>query len=203
MTEISYRSLVWLAYRLGATFAFGLPITLWVWASIKKEFAITRLLQIYWKVASLIVISMLLLTGNRGIGFITSFVSPILLLISIWFWIDINEELNEMYSNRYLAFATKLWRWVVSIFSCYYAAISFQSLTCMNEKDIRFCNYWLEAPNNLNQSITHMFNFLFGANWTSSISSFIGYLALIVYIVGLIQWLFIRLPKQGRIAGGF
>ena len=51
--------------------------------------------------------------------------------------------------------------------------------------------------------IRNSFNFLFGANWTEALSAFVGYLALIIYLVGLIQWIFIRLPKQGRIAGNF
>ena len=99
MTEVSYRSLVWLIYRLGATFAFGMPLVLFIWATIKKESSITRLLSIYWKVSSLIVISMLLLTGNSPIGYLTSFLSPLIILISVWFWIDLNEELQELPTN--------------------------------------------------------------------------------------------------------
>ena len=96
MEEVSYRSLVWLVYRLGATFAFGLPLTLFIWSALKKEYSIMRLLTIYWKVASLMIISMLLLTGNRSIGYLTSFLSPFLMITCVWFWIDLNEELREL-----------------------------------------------------------------------------------------------------------
>ncbi len=203
MTEISYRSLVWLIYRLGATFAFGLPLVLFIWAAIKQEPSITRLLSIYWKVSSLILISMLLLTGNSPIGYLTSFLSPLIIILSIWFWIDLNEELQELPQRKPLTFLLKAWRWSISIFCCLYATISFASLNCINDKEAIYCSYWREAPLGLNQLIKNIFYFLFGASWTETLSAFMGYLTLIIYLVGLIQWCITRFPKQGRIAGDF
>ncbi len=203
MAEVSYRSLVWLIYRLGATFGFGLPLVLFIWSVIKQEASITRLLSIYWKVSSLILISMLLLTGNSPIGHLTSFFSPLIILTSVWFWIDLNEEIQELPPRKPLCFLIKAWRWSVSCFCCFYLVISFASLDCINNKDISYCYYWREAPLGLNQAIRNIFNFIFGANWTESLSAFTGYLALIIYLVGLIQWALTRFPKQGRIAGNF
>jgi hypothetical protein len=48
-----------------------------------------------------------------------------------------------------------------------------------------------------------VFDFLFGGSWTAAIAAFVGYVALVAYGVGLLQWLLVRLPKQGRVAGGF
>ncbi len=203
MSEISYRSLVWLSYRLGATFAFGIPLVLLIWSSIKNEPSIIRLLSIYWKVASLMLISMLLLTGNRSIGYLTSFLSPFLMITCLWFWIDLNEELKELPPQKALPFVLKAWRWSLSVYGCFYASLSFKSLNCLNQTTNSQCSLWREAPSGLNQVIKSIFNFLFGASWTETLSAFIGYLALIIYIVGVIQWLIIRLPKKGRIAGDF
>ncbi len=203
VTEISYRSLVWMIYRLGATFGFGLPLVLFIWSVIQKEASIKRLLSIYWKVASLIVISMLLLTGNSPIGYLTSFLSPLIMLTSVWFWIDLNEELQELPARKPLTFLIKAWRWALSTFCIFYLAISFVSLNCINGREAGYCLYWREAPLGLNQIIKNIFYFIFGANWTETLSAFIGYLALIVYLVGLIQWAITRFPKQGRIAGDF
>ncbi len=149
------------------------------------------------------VISMLLLTGNRPIGHLTTFLAPILIIISIWFWIDLNEELNELPSNKILPFLLKTWRWAITIFGILYTSIAFLSLKCMNDMAASNCIYWRETPKGLNHIIKNIFNFLFGASWTEGLSAFIGYLALILYLVGVIQWIFIRLPKQGRIAGDF
>ena len=65
MNELSYRTLVWLTYRLAATFALGLPLVLLVWSALRREASVLRLLTLYWKVASLMGISMLLLTDQR------------------------------------------------------------------------------------------------------------------------------------------
>ena len=180
-----------------------MPLVLFIWATIKKESSITRLLSIYWKVSSLIVISMLLLTGNSPIGYLTSFLSPLIILISVWFWIDLNEEIHELPPRQPLTYILKAWRWSITFFSCFYMAISFESLNCINNKAVGYCLYWREAPLGLNQIIKNIFSFVFGANWTETFSAFIGYLALILYLVGLIQWALTRFPKQGRIAGDF
>ena len=73
----------------------------------------------------------------------------------------------------------------------------------MNSLSNNTCIGLLEAPKQLNFAAGGLFNFLFGANWTESLAAFTGYIALLAYIVGLIQWILIRLPKQGRIAGNF
>jgi hypothetical protein len=39
-----YRSLVWLAVRLGLLFTVGLPLVLLVWTSVRREGALRRLL---------------------------------------------------------------------------------------------------------------------------------------------------------------
>jgi hypothetical protein len=48
-----------------------------------------------------------------------------------------------------------------------------------------------------------VFAFVFGADLTPTLTAFFGYLALVAYVVGLLQWLLVRLPRQGRVAGGF
>tara|TARA_Y100001968_G_scaffold136503_1_gene124559 strand:- start:13381 stop:13992 length:612 start_codon:yes stop_codon:yes gene_type:complete len=203
MQAIQYHSLVWLTYRLAATFAFGLPLIILVWASIKKEACIKRLLFIYWKVSSLIAISILLLTSKQSIGYITSFVSPIVIIGSLWFWIDLNEEIDEMPQWRPLALTVRVWRWSISFSGLLYCYLSFLSLSCFQFAEKANCIAWIQDPQNLHQTTKVIFNFLFGGNWSQSLSGFIGYLTLIIYLIGLIQWILIRLPKQGRIAGDF
>ena len=96
MNELSYRALVWLTYRLAATFALGLPLVLLVWSSVRREASMVRLLSLYWKVASLMGISLLLLTDQRPLGYLTAVVAPLLMLVSVWFWVDLNEELEDL-----------------------------------------------------------------------------------------------------------
>ena len=203
MTELSLKLMIWLTYQLGATFAFGVPLILLLWGIINKEYSVTRLLSIYWKISSLFGISILLLTGSRPVGFLTTFASPILILISIWFWRDLNQELVEISPRNKLVFSVKIWRWALSCFCILFASLSFTSLSCFKSISNLNCYSWIEAPINFHIVTQKSFNFLFGANWTTGLAAFIGYVGLIAYLIGLLQWILIRMPKQGRIAGGF
>jgi hypothetical protein len=177
-----YRTLVWLDYRLAAVFAIGLPLVLLIWAAWKQEGALTRLLGIYWKVASLLLITVLLLTDNRPLGYLLALLAQLLLVGSVWFWVDLNEELADLPPWRPLPFVVRAWRWGLSAFGLLGAALSAVALDCVRGGVTRpLCRVWLEA----------------------AIAAFVGYVALVAYGVGLLQWLLVRLPKQGRVAGGF
>ena len=125
--DFSYRILVWLIYRLGATFAVGLPSLLLIWALLRKEASMARLLSIYWKIASLMGISMLLLTNERPIGYLTFFITPFLMVSSVWFWVDLNEELADLPPWRPLPFTVRLWRWALTGFGVLASIMSFIS----------------------------------------------------------------------------
>ena len=60
------------------------------------------------------------------------------------------------------------------------------------------CAIWLQPSSNLYIIIKNLFNFFFGANFTQPISKFLGLFSLLIYILGLIQWSIIKLPKNGR-----
>ena len=82
MNELTYRALVWLTYRLAATFAVGVPLVLLIWSAWRREPLVLRLLGIYWKVASLMAISLLLLTDQRPLGYAMAVAAPVLMAVS-------------------------------------------------------------------------------------------------------------------------
>jgi len=199
-----YRTLVWLDYRLAAVFALGLPLVLLVWSALKREQALTRLMGIYWKVASLLLITVLLLTDNRPLGYLLAVLSHMLVVISVWFWVDLNEELADLPPWRPLPFVVRAWRWGLTVFGVLGAALSAVALSCVGGGLTRpICRVWLEAPDDLHGGVASVFDFVFGGSWTAAIAAFVGYVSLVAYGVGLLQWLVVRLPKQGRVAGGF
>ena len=199
-----YRTLVWLDYRLAAVFAVGLPLVLLLWAAWKQEQALVRLMGIYWKVASLLLITVLLLTDNKPLGYLLAFLAQLLVVVSVWFWVDLNEELDDLPPWRPLPFAIRAWRWGLSVYGVLGALLSALALDCVRGGVTRpFCRVWLEAPDDLHGGAASVFNFLFGGSWTGVIAAFVGYVALVGYGVGLLQWLLVRMPKQGRVAGGF
>ena len=188
---------------MGAAFAIGMPVVLMVWAQYRRESSLIRLLNIYWKIASLFAISMLLLTDERPIGFLTLFLAPLLMVGSVWFWVDLNEELADLPPWRPLPLSVRVWRWTLSGFGLLSAGMSLRSLQCATFAQGTSCTAWLEVPKTLHELIKQLFSFLFGGNWTEPVAAFVGYITLIAYIIGLLQWLLIRLPRQGRIAGDF
>ena len=185
------------------TFAMGVPLIIVIWAIISKQKSITRLLTIYWKITTLIGISMLLLIDHNQIGYITLFIAPLLMVSSVWFWVDLNEELEELPQWSGLPLTVRVWRWSLTFYGVISSIVSIISLKCLSEVSRSECSTWNEIPILIHNTNRIVFGFLFGADWTKQLASFIGYILLIFYIVNILQWLLTKLPKQGRIAGDF
>lgn len=200
-----YRSLVWLDYRLAVLFSVGMPFVLLVWAALRREGALVRLLGIYWKVASLLLITTLLLTDQRPLGFLLSPLAQLLVVVSLWFWVDLNEELADLPPWRPLPLTLRIWRWGVSVWAMVGAVFSATALGCANQPAMAQarCAVWLRPPLGLHAGVERVFDFVFGGEWTPAVAAFIGYVGLVAYVVGLLQWLLVRLPRQGRVAGEF
>lgn len=190
--------------RLGVLFAIALPLVLLVWSTMRKEPALLRLLGIYWKVSSLLLIALLLLTDGQPAAFPLLVLAPLLIVVGLWFWVDLNEELADLPPWRGLPLAVRIWRWSVSFFAIATAALASTSLACMGGMARQAsCAAWTEAPLHLNGVIATVFGFLFGGRWTPGVAAFVGYVGLVAYAVGLTQWLLVRLPRFGRVAGEF
>jgi hypothetical protein len=205
LPESLYRSLVWLDVRVAVVFSIGLPLVLLIWAALRREGALVRLLGIYWKVASLLLLVTLLLTDRRPLGFLMAVLAQVLVVASVWFWVDLNEELADMPPWRALPLTLRIWRWSLTVWALLGATLSATALGCMDPAALAgpTCSVWIQPPLGLHQQLVGVFAFVFGGSWTPGVAAFIGYLGLVAYGVGLLQWLLVRLPKQGRIAGDF
>ncbi len=203
LTEPQFQILVGLSYRIAATFAFGLPLFILIWAKISNSSSIDRLLSIYWKVSSLYAINILFLSSESHLGQIISLISPILMVGSIWFWIDLNEEIDEMSSFKTISITTKIWRWSLSFWGILNTGLHISSWSCLSSIDGPYCDTWREIPYNSFITTKIIIKFILDANWTAALASFFAYLALILYLIGLLQWLLIQFPKNGRFAGKF
>lgn len=190
--------------RLGLLFGVGLPLVLLVWASLRRQGALLRLLGLYWKVASLQLLALLLLTDSRPLGYLLLLLAPLLVLACLWFWVDLNEELADLPPWRALPLTVRLWRWSLSLYCLLSAALAATALPCMaGAAAVTGCAVWLEAPTGLHGVLAVVFGFVFGGAWTPTLAAFFGYVGAVAYGVGLLQWLVVRLPRQGRVAGEF
>ena len=104
---------------------------------------------------------------------------------------------------RPLPLTLRIWRWSLSLVALLISLLALTGLPCLRGVGAAACRPWLEAPQTLNASGDRILDFIFGANWTPGVAAFLGYLGLVAYGVGLVQWLLVRLPRQGRVAGEF
>ena len=189
---------VWLSFQLSIIFLLGIPITLSLWSILKRNKAVKKLLSIYWKISLLFFVSLLLLIGKYNYALVVTNISTILMTISVWFWNDINDELKEYDFSYSLVTTTIVWRWSLTFITLNFLIQSLLNFSCFSFINSTACEIWLQPSSNFYIIIKNLFNFFFGANFTQPIAKFLGLLSLIIYILGLIQWSIIKLPKNGR-----
>ena len=73
MNQLWFRPLVWIDYRLAVLFTVIIPAILLIWSLFAKIESLQKLLIIYWRVASLLLITVYLMIASWPIGFVTSF----------------------------------------------------------------------------------------------------------------------------------
>ena len=189
---------IWLSFQLSIIFLVGIPFTLSFWSIKKRNKAVNKLLSIYWKISLLFFISLLLLVGKYNYALVVTNISMLLMTVSVWFWNDINDELREYDFTYSLITTTKIWRWSLTFISLNFLNHSLQNFNCFSFINSDACEIWLLPSSNLYIFIKNLFNFFFGSNFTQPIAKFLGLFSLVIYILGLIQWSIIKLPKNGR-----
>lgn len=193
--DIWLRSLVWMDYRLGVLLAVIIPFGLLIWALFQKQEAIQRLLIIYWRVASLLMITVYLLIPDWKVGFLSGFAARILIPISLWFWVDLNEEIRDIPKNLFKLVFTS-WRWAMTAYCVLGAIAKAIFIPCgisAGKASTDFCKVWLEAP----QAYRDFFHTKSG---NEGFLGFLGAVGLVIYIIYLAYFVLIRLGKQGRSA---
>lgn len=206
MEELWFQPLIWTDYRLAVLFTAIIPLILTIWALVRQVDAIGRLLVIYWRVASLLMITVYLMApGWVGenppfeafcgrLGFVTAFVARILIPISLWFWVDLNDEIKDL-PPSFLKLTLTSWRWAVTVYCSLGAIFQIPFLSCAistEALETSFCQAWIQPPVAY-WSIIHQ-------DSTPAFLGFLGLLGLSIYTLYFVYFLFVRLGKQGRAA---
>ncbi len=192
---------IWLSFQLSLVFILGIPLTIFCWSIKNNSKAITKLLTNYWKISLLFFISLILLIGKYNYALLITNISTVIMAISVWFWDDINDELKEYGISHALTTTTKVWRWSLTFISLSFLIQSFNNVSCISFINSAECETWLKPSTNLYLILKNLFNFLFGANFSQPVAKFLGLFALFIYVLGLVQWAIIKLPKSGRNSG--
>jgi hypothetical protein len=194
MEETFLKSLAWTDSRLALLFTVLMPLTLLIWATLQQIPSIQRLLIIYWRVASLWMITVYLLIPVWQIGYLTGLASRILIPIALWFWVDINDEIKDLPKTK-LKLAINTWRWAMTGYCSLGAIANAFFVRCAfipNPTSESYCRILLEAPWAYKATIH--------PNATTGFVGFLGMTGLIVYLIYFFYFLLFRLIKQGRIA---
>ena len=143
----------------------------------------------------------MLLIGEYNFALLITNISTLLMTISVWFWNDINDELKEYNFSNVLATTTKVWRWSLTFVSLNFLIQSLNNISCISFINSSECKIWLEPSKDLYFILKNLFKFFFGASFTQPVAKFLGLFSLLIYILGLMQWAIIKLPKTGRNSG--
>ncbi len=195
MNDIWFRPLVWMDYRIAVIFLVIAPFVLLIWSTFKGKEAIQRLLIIYWRVASLLMITLYIFIPGWKIGFFTSTVARLLIPLSLWFWVDVNEEIRDLPAST-IKFVFTSWRWATTIYCVLGAAASFLFIPCgLSDTSLKsnFCQVWLEVPEAYRQIIHNKPD-------NEGFLGFMGMVGLCFYGLYLVYFLLVRVGKQGRSA---
>ncbi|MEH2142305.1 DUF3177 family protein [Nostoc sp.] len=192
--SIWFRPFVWIDYRLAVLFLVIIPLILLIWAFVQKAESIQRLLSIYWRVSSLVAITIYLMIAQYPVSFISGLIARILIPISLWFWVDLNDEIEYQTSGS-LKFIFTSWRWATTVY-CILGTLAFiPFLGCAfsgNMLKTPYCRVWFEAP--------LLFKEYFHANSKAEFLGFLGIISLVIYVLYLSYFVLIKLGKQGRSA---
>lgn len=191
--EIWFRPLVWMDYRLALLFTVVIPLVLIIWAFVQKAEAIQRLLAIYWRVSSLLAITVYLFVAGMSVGFVAGILARLLIPISLWFWVDLNEEIDDQPTSLIKLVFTS-WRWAVTVYGILGALAQIPFLQCVTSIALAspFCHVWLEP--------TSLYAYYVHPHTKPQFLGFLAIVALIIYGLYFSYFVLVRLSKQGRSA---
>jgi hypothetical protein len=191
--------LVWTDYRLAVLLTVIVPLVLLIWTYVARIEAMQRLMQIYWKVSSLLAITVFLLIAAIPSGFLAGIAARVLIPIGLWWWADLNDEVDDLPRFRPLRTALTSWRWALTfycalgvLFNLFFARCAFLSQGALLED--QSCAIWLQPP--------WGFREMFLSGWRPAFVGFLGIAGLVVYLLYFLQFALVRLPRLGRSATG-
>ncbi|HAN44962.1 MAG TPA: DUF3177 domain-containing protein [Cyanobacteria bacterium UBA8156] len=183
------RQAVWLDFRLAVLFTVIAPLILLGWTFQVKSNPIWRSLVIYWRVSSLLAISVYLLIAANPLAYLTGWLARILIPVGLWFWKDINDAVDILPGK--LAFAYRAWRWAMAFYCAIGTVFGLQFLPCVVGRQPA-CTVLAEVP--------LAFKELLHRGVPVNTLGFWGILGLAVYVLYFGVFLTVGLPRTGRFA---
>jgi hypothetical protein len=194
MNDLWFRPFIWLDYRLAVLFLLIAPLVLLIWTLVQQSPAMHRLVLIYWRVASLWLITLYLMIPGWPIAYFSGFLARLLVPLALWFWVDLNDEIKDL-PPSWLKLVVTVWRWSVTFYCSLSALLLIPFLSCGLGAQVvnqDFCQVWFQVPWHYKE--------WFHSRATPGFLGFLGIVGLIIYGLYFLYFLVIRLGRQGRSA---
>jgi hypothetical protein len=195
----SLRAFVWNDFRLAVLFNVLMPLALWIWslrAQTGKDDAIKRIMFGYWQAASLLMWTVYLQIGAQPVGFFTALLVQALIPVSVWWWQDLNQEVER--DNSALKKAFVAWRYIVTGLGAIGVAaqVTQTQAPCTLAKDSATllsrpeCTTWLEPP--------IRYKALLHGSLPADKLQYIGIAGASIFAAYFIYYVLVTVPKTGR-----
>lgn len=136
---------VWWDYRIAVGLTVVVPLILLAWGFGLKFSPLLRLLIVYWRVSSLLAITVYLMIAQFPISFLTGTLARALIPLCLWFWEDLNQEILAVRGWATRCF--QLWRWSLSLYMGIGFFFSAAFLPCGFQDPVSpACQVWFQPP---------------------------------------------------------
>jgi len=144
-THLGLATWVWWDYRLAVLLTVVVPLILLIWGFVLKFTPLVQLLIVYWRVSSLLAITVYLMIAEFPISFLTGTLARALIPISLWFWEDLSQgiQMVQGWATRWF----QIWRWGLSIYMGVGFLFSAAFLPCGFQDPVSAtCRVWFQPP---------------------------------------------------------
>lgn len=143
--DLGLQTWVWWDYRLAVLLTVVVPLILLTWAFVLKFTPLLQLLTVYWRVSSLLAITVYLMIAEFPISFLTGTLARGVIPISLWFWEDLSQGIWRV--GGWASRCFQIWRWGVSIYMGIGLLFSAAFLPCGFQDPVSAtCRVWFQPP---------------------------------------------------------
>lgn len=139
----SIHDLVWWDFRSAVVLTVIVPLLLLLCARAIPH--LFRLLVTYWRVSSLLAITVYLMIGGLPLSFLTGTAARVLIIGALWFWrgLSVAIELDPSWPCRLF----RVWRWLITVYMALGACFSGTYLPCAFQEPLASsCTVWFAPP---------------------------------------------------------
>ncbi|MEO0803907.1 MAG: DUF3177 family protein [Cyanobacteria bacterium J06642_2] len=137
--------LVWWDFRLAVGLNVFVPLLLLAWAFQAQFPPLTSVAIAYWRVSSLLAVTVYLMIAAFPIGFLTGALARALIVMSLWYGPDAVVAVSS--DNRLATRVFRGWRWLVTAYMGLGTLVSALFVPCAFQPELSpNCAVWLQPP---------------------------------------------------------